>query len=196
MTTPADTRISDERLAEIEAGLEGVTDAYRITADGRVFSIASDWRGLGEREMRQALNASGYPSVRLTVAGRRRHWAVHRLVAHVFLPPRPSPEHEVRHIDGDKRNNSDNNLAWGTRSENALDRQRHGTERAPENAAKTIDRRKGELCATSKLSNAEAQAIRARFRLGESVPYIARDYPSVTYDTVNNAARGKTFKDI
>ena len=102
------------------------TPGYEITADGRVLSIASGWRGHARREMRQDLDDHGYPSVRLTVAGKRIRVAVHRLVAANYLPPRPSPTHEIRHLDGNKMNNSAGNLAWGTRKENAEDRQRHG----------------------------------------------------------------------
>lgn len=99
---------------------------YEVTADGRVFSIGHNWRGYGKREMRQSLNSHGYPSVRLTMGGERKRTVVHRLVALHFLGPRPSPEHEVRHLDGDKTNNAVQNLAWGTRAENAADREQHG----------------------------------------------------------------------
>ena len=102
------------------------TPGYRVTEDGRVFSLETNWRGYGEREMRQTPNADGYPSVRLTVDGKRKRLAVHRLVAKEYLPPRPSLDHEVRHLDGDKTNNHAKNLAWGTRKENADDRARHG----------------------------------------------------------------------
>lgn len=105
---------------------EGHTPGYRVTSDGRVYSVGHNWRGYGEREMRQTLNADGYPSVRLTIDGKRTRLAVHRLVAKHFLPPRPSSVHEVRHLDGDRMNSSVSNLAWGTRLENAADRERHG----------------------------------------------------------------------
>jgi hypothetical protein len=102
------------------------TPGYRVTEDGRVFSLGHNWRGYGEREMRQQLNASGYPSVRLTIGGKRKRLPVHRLVALTYLGPRPSPRHEVRHLDGCKLNNRVENLAWGTAKENAEDRARHG----------------------------------------------------------------------
>jgi len=188
--------MTGEMERELREGLEGVTDSYRVSEDGRVFSFKSNWRGLGERELVQVPDDHGYPSVRVTVDGKRRHLAVHRLVAFVHLPPRPSSSHEVRHLDGSKINNHANNLAWGTRSENALDRQRHGTEKGPSNAARTIDGRKGELCATSKLKNTDARVIQARFHGGETAASIAADYPHVSYETVNNAARRKTFKEI
>lgn len=40
------------------------------------------------------------------------HRRVDELVAAAFLPPRPSPAHEVRHIDGDPGNNRASNLGW------------------------------------------------------------------------------------
>ena len=104
---------------------------YRVTQDGRVFSVGSDWRGYGEREMSQHLNKHGYLCVRLTVNGVRKKYRVHRLVCLSFNGPPPSENHEVRHLDGIKTNNNIENLAWGTKSENAMDRQRHGTQFNP-----------------------------------------------------------------
>ena len=99
---------------------------YDVTTYGRVYSIASNWRGLGLRQLRQDLNCDGYPSVRLLVKGKRTRVVIYKLVASAFLPPRPSPAHEIRHLDGNKLNSHSNNLAWGTRKDNADDRERHG----------------------------------------------------------------------
>lgn len=99
---------------------------YVVTRDGRVFSIAHDWRGYGRREMRQHRNRYGYPYVRLALNGGRELWCVHRLVALAYLPSRPSPQHEIRHLNGDPADNRAENLAWGTRKENAVDKERHG----------------------------------------------------------------------
>lgn len=99
---------------------------YSVTRDGRVFSNTQNWRGYGRRELAQQPNAHGYPRVRLTVDGRRRVALVHSLVAAAFLPTRPSPQHEVRHLNGSRADNRAANLAWGTRAENAADRERHG----------------------------------------------------------------------
>lgn len=103
------------------------TPGYEVTRDGKVISIASNWRGYGSRELRQSLNSSGYPSVRLVIDGVRRHLPVHKLVAMAHLPARPSDLHEIRHLDGNRLNNHADNLAWGTRKENAEDRDAHGT---------------------------------------------------------------------
>lgn len=101
------------------------TPGYEVTRDGRIFS-SSGWRGIDRRELKQALNDDGYPSVRLTIGGKRVRYSVHALVAAQHLSPRPSKSHEIRHIDGNRLNPHADNLAWGTRKENAEDRERHG----------------------------------------------------------------------
>ena len=104
---------------------------YTITNDGKVFST-SNWRGYGTRELQHTPNDDGYPSVRLTLGERRVRLAVHKLVAMAHLPPRPSPHHQLRHLDGNKMNCAASNLAWGTAKDNADDRHRHGkTSRGP-----------------------------------------------------------------
>lgn len=99
---------------------------YEVTPEGRVFSLDSNWRGYGKRELTQQLNSHGYPSVRMYVDGKRKRMLVHSLVAKQYLPPRPSELHQVRHLDGNKSNNNASNLAWGTAKENADDRKSHG----------------------------------------------------------------------
>lgn len=112
------------------------TPGYKTTCDGRVFSVCSNWRGYGCRELVADLNSDGYPSVRLTINGRRTRYSVHSLVAHEYLPPRPSDKHEIRHLDGNKLNPNANNLAWGTQKENADDRELHNrTSRGPSHSA-------------------------------------------------------------
>lgn len=104
----------------------GITVAgYEVTKEGRVFSN-TNWRGFWRRELTQDLNNDGYPSVRLTLNGRRTRIAVHRLVAMAYLPDRPSEKHQIRHLDGNKMNSYASNLAWGTAKQNADDREQHG----------------------------------------------------------------------
>lgn len=57
--------------------------------------------------------------------GHTRH--IHRLVLESFVGLRP-PGMETRHLDGNPKNNRLTNLRWGTRSENSLDRVRHGVD--------------------------------------------------------------------
>jgi len=52
------------------------------------------------------------------IAVRPHNQAVHRLVASVWLPDRPSPEHEIDHQDEDRNNNRPDNLRWLTKQQN------------------------------------------------------------------------------
>lgn len=98
---------------------------YDVYPDGRVFSN-SGWRSKGYFEIKQSPDQYGYPAVRLMIGGKRKRERVHRLVAMLFHGPRPTPFHQVCHVDGDKLNNSSDNLYWGDARENAADRKRHG----------------------------------------------------------------------
>jgi hypothetical protein len=99
---------------------------YTATHDGRIYSVAHNWRGYGIREIKQVPNYYGYPSVRISIDGRRKHYPVHKLVALTFLGECPPDATEIRHLDGDKTNNHIDNLTWGNASANASDRERHG----------------------------------------------------------------------
>lgn len=68
----------------------------------------------------------GYRAVTLRGGVRVQNYTtVHRLVATAFIGP--SAGLQTRHLDGNKLNNTVENLAWGTAKENSLDRDRHGT---------------------------------------------------------------------
>lgn len=71
-------------------------------------------------------NARSYPAVMMRYGGRRVRRAVHRLVAVNFISPPPFDGAEVRHLDGNHMNPRLDNLAWGTRTDNAADREAHG----------------------------------------------------------------------
>lgn len=111
----------------------GWEEFYEVSDDGQVrrFEYVKVGGG-GSRQVIPAgpvasrVNPAGYLGVTLVRAPRRWVVHVHRLVIEAFVGPRPSPKHEVRHLDGDKSNNSAANLAWGTSSENKLDVIRHG----------------------------------------------------------------------
>lgn len=86
--------------------------------------IHGQWKDV--RTIQPLDNGDGYLFVRLTINGKRKKWMLHKLMAELFLEPRPSKSHEIRHLDGNKKNNRIENLSWGTRKENAEDRERHG----------------------------------------------------------------------
>jgi hypothetical protein len=67
----------------------------------------------------------GYTSVVLCRDGTKRKFRVHVLVLTAFVGVRPAGM-VARHLNGDKYDNRVENLAWGTPTENAMDKKRHG----------------------------------------------------------------------
>jgi|ERR1041385_963583 hypothetical protein len=110
---------------------------YMASRDGRIFSF-SNWRGYGVREITQIPNGKGYLKVRISMGGRRRNLPVHRLIAATFLPINPGSDFEVCHNNGDRWDNRATNLRWGTRKDNADDRERHGRTSRGEKHSKRI----------------------------------------------------------
>lgn len=99
--------------------------SYAVSDRGRVMSF----RGQQPRVLCPSRNQWGYLFVGLTRPdGTRWTRSVHRLVADAFLGPCP-PGMETCHNDGDKTNNAPSNLRFDTKSQNALDRVRHGADR-------------------------------------------------------------------
>lgn len=96
---------------ELFAIVPGYNDRYLVSNRGRVISLNSG------SEMAQYVQKNGYAAVKLRTHNAKRTFLVHRLVASAFVP-NPNGLAEVNHIDGDKLNNSAENLEWVTHSQN------------------------------------------------------------------------------
>lgn len=112
---------------------------YAATPDGHIVSKArrvprgDNYMTIRERTLSESLHPNGHLQVGITLNGRSRSRMVHQLVAEAFHGLRPEGL-ETRHLNGDPTDNRPENLAYGTQSENMLDRVRHGTHN---NAIKT-----------------------------------------------------------
>lgn len=181
--TPA--KLSPAKLAELRALAEKATCApgYEVTRDGRVFSVESNWRGYGARELQQTPNSHGYARVRLMLNGRRTSRLVHALVATAFLPARPSAAHQIRHLNGDRMDPRAENLAWGTAKDNADDRALHGTTA------------RGEQNGFSKLNRNAIAVIRAFAENGLTQRQIAAQL-GVSQRAVGMVLRGETWSHV
>ena len=126
---------------EIWKPVIGFEESYDVSNMGRIRSYR---RNSPPVLLRPGLTSAGYPSVAL---GRGNTNLVHKLVATAFLGL-PKPGQEVRHKDGTRTNNHVDNLCWGSRSENNLDKRRHGTDL------------NGETNTQAKLTNAQVLVIR------------------------------------
>ena len=107
----------------------GYEDLYMVASDGSVISMHSG----KPLALRPGTHKNGYRFVGLWRAGKCKMTDVHIIVAAAFIGPRPDGK-VIRHLDGNMVNNSANNLAYGTPSENSRDALRHGRHR---NASKT-----------------------------------------------------------
>ncbi len=69
------------------------------------------------KTLKTYVNNSGYECIKLTALKSNKHRLIHRLVAETFIP-NPDNKPEVNHKDGNKLNNTVENLEWVTSSEN------------------------------------------------------------------------------
>lgn len=117
--------------SEIEAvqwlAVVGYEGLYEVSSGGKVRSVPR--KGTRGGILKPYRREDGYATVNLSREGVTKQCRINRLVLEAFVGPGAGTE--SRHLDGDPTNNILDNLAWGTRSENALDSVRHGTHRNP-----------------------------------------------------------------
>lgn len=80
---------------------------YKVTEDGKIINAKTN------RVLHQYKGKNGYLICQF--GGKTR--LVHRVILSAFIP-QPKEKEFVNHIDGNKSNNSLNNLEWCTRGEN------------------------------------------------------------------------------
>lgn len=163
---------------------------YTVTPSGTVWSW---WQRNGkrpatisDRPLRRLspgiAGSNGYEQVWLYRNGQRIGRFVHLLVLEVFVGPRPDGA-QARHLDGNERNNTAENLAWGTPIQNAADRDRHGTTA------------RGEAVGTSVATTATVVAIRSAHAAGESIRSMERRLP-LSRRQIGRIVRGDAWGHI
>lgn len=95
---------------------------YAISKNGEIFRISyPDSGNQGKyktpHKLTPKLDKYGYYTVKLSVKRKVYYRTVHRLVAETFIP-NPNELPQVNHIDGNKTNNSVDNLEWVTPRQN------------------------------------------------------------------------------
>jgi len=161
-------------------GYEGV---YQVSDHGRVRRTG---RGRGAkvgRILRPSLSR-GYPHVQLYMHQQQDTRRIHRLVAEAFLP-NPRGCEDVNHKNGDKADNSVDNLEWCTRSENHRHAFRTGIRK----------RQVGEDASGAKLMWAEVGKIRDRYATGHYSWRELAELFHVTHTTIGNIVRNRTWRD-
>ena len=104
-----------ERWKDIK-GYEGL---YKVSDCGRIKSLKKKVGFYFRKEiiLCNCKQQRGYLAVNLSKNGKAKRFLVHRLVATAFID-NPKKLKQINHIDGNKNNNSINNLEWCTASEN------------------------------------------------------------------------------
>lgn len=95
---------------------------YEVSDDGDVRLATT------QRWLKPWISTTGYPNVKLSdVHGRRGTRKVHALVMEAFVGPRPTPETQICHANGDRTDGRLVNLRYGSIADNIADARRHGT---------------------------------------------------------------------
>lgn len=113
---------------------------YFVSFDGEVFSVAS------QKILKPLMRPNGYLYIDIIFAPGQgqKHVPIHRMVAETWLGPCPEGL-QVNHINDDKKNNSANNLYYGTQRENVNDRVRNNHNIGPSRILTVYDKEKQEV---------------------------------------------------
>lgn len=92
---------------------------YKISKTGMI------WSNISNKFLKLCINSGGYYLV--TLVKDKKHYSklLHSLLLETFVCP-PPKGYQCRHLDGNKLNNSLDNLCWGTPKENCQDEVRNG----------------------------------------------------------------------
>lgn len=113
--------VKDLSNKEVWKDIEGYEGLYQISNLGRVKSLPKI-RGrtlVEERILSPVLGNRGYKMIMLYKNNGNKRFSIHRLIAKAFIP-NISNKPYINHKDGNKLNNSIENLEWCTCRENII----------------------------------------------------------------------------
>lgn len=156
---------------------------YRVGSDGSIWSCWKFRWGTGRwRKLKgNPGDARGHRTIILCEGKIRKRFYIHRLVLLAFVGPCPEGM-EACHNNGRPEDNRLSNLRWGTRSENHLDKRKHGTSAH------------GERNPQSKLPEQEVKKIVELFNNGSYRQSELAAMFKVCKQTINNIVHGKQWK--
>ena len=132
----------------------------------------------------QVVDKYGYNYVSLYENQRHKQGMVHRMVAQAFIP-NPEKMPQVNHIDGDKLNNSLENLEWVTPQENLAHAKETGL----------LEGVSGEGHYKSKLKESDVKETRERSKNGETYQSLADEF-GVVKSTIGFIVNRQTWGHI
>ena len=166
-------------------GFEGL---YEISDEGHIVRIAT--HGLNPKAIRRPINPhkkpEGYLAVDIQRQQERSRFYLHRLIWTAFRGPIPSGL-EVNHKDGDRANNSLDNLELVTRSANML--------HCFEELSPSLNRVRGTEHHKAKLTPEDVRQIVSLHRSGTSQRELARQY-GVSKNAIRLILKGRNWKHV
>jgi len=156
---------------------------YEIAIDGYIWSKPKNGRGGHNGQwIKPMLLPNGYLKITLCKNKKRYQRYIHRLVLETYCGSCPK-KMECRHIDGNKTNNTIDNLYWGTIIDNANDKRNHGTMRCGNNHE------------WSKLTHDDIIKIIELRKIGLTHEKISNFY-NVRRETITKILNGKRWKHV
>lgn len=163
-----------------KAGRDGNVYSYWIVGAGRKFDY-----GRKPLTLRPYTKKRGHKAVFLKCSdGTKKHVFVHVIIASVFICPRPRPDLQCSHLNGNPADNRPENLTWETGKENMARTLEHGT------------RRHGPKHYLAKLSIRSLRKLRRLLAEGEiSQRQLAFRF-GLSPATVCNIKKGKVYANV
>ena len=155
--------------------------AYAVSNLGRVKRVRG---GQGARVgiISPQILPTGYLNVSICINGQRWTERIHMLVSRAFLGDPPTEKPYVDHVDGNKQNNTVQNLEYVSSSENQIRARRMG-----------LIRRKGDR--RKPLSSEEVSEIKLLKRNGVSQTVIATRY-GIDQGHVSKIVNGRIWRTV
>lgn len=184
---------------EVWKPVVGFENLYEVSNTGKVRSVTRTYtnsrkqvRTIFGKELKadnkctKKNTTNQYKRVTLCCDGKLIHKSVHRLVAEAFIENNRIDRDQINHKDGDKTNNSVENLEWCTNKEN-ID---HSVRMNLINPNPP----KGENAVFAKLTDNQVCMMRQLYsEQNYEISKLAKDY-GVTICTANNAIFGRSYK--
>jgi len=153
---------------------------YLVDMAGGIYSIKNNLY------MKTFVNKGGYVQTQLCINGNYKYVSVSRMVAIAFIE-NPDNKKEVNHIDGNKLNNSVENLEWSSPNENIAHSYRIGLRENNKKACRVLAKK------CRKLSASDCKKIKKKWlNGGHTLSEIAKTY-GVHKETIGRMLRRKTY---
>ena len=169
--------MKDIRYSKIKENL------YAIEQDGRVWSYSA------KKYMKLKEDKDGYFALSLkNNNGGYSKFGVHRLLMIAFNPIENMENMQINHKDGNKKNNSLENLEWVTCQENLAHARKTG-----------LNKTFGQIGINhpnNKITEEEAKKIISLFNQGKTPSEILKQVPNATRSIVNSITHNRTWKHL